>query len=147
MGNVRYLVGFCYSQSAGLFCSQTWMQNTQSLNCREVNVSTERRCHALWVMGRWGGYRQQGVGEGRGKKETLSVWREGLWEDPWLRWHPSECSRAQRQEVASHSCVGWDWDTAESEGVKGSHTGKDGFSPLGGRQRSSLTSSGFARVG
>lgn len=43
--------------------------------------------------------------------------------------------------------MGWDWDTAESEGVKGSHTGKDGFGPLGGRQRSSLTSSGFARVG
>lgn len=37
-----------------------------------------------------------------------------------------KCNRAQTQEAARHRCTRWDWDTAESEGVKGRHTGKDG---------------------
>lgn len=39
------------------------MQNTQSLDCKEANVSPERQCHALWVM--WSSHRYRQWGKGR----------------------------------------------------------------------------------
>lgn len=48
-----------------------------------------------WVQTAGGG------GRGGGKKETLSAWREGLWEDPWLRWDPSEHGMQQSTEAGS----------------------------------------------
>lgn len=92
------------------------MQNIQSLNCKKLNGSAERRCtHYAPCTVR----KVQTMGERTSCQHGGRDWSIDT----------TEWDRVQAQGVASHSCMGWDWGTVEFAGSEGKSHRTKWFQP------------------